>query len=159
MKQVIKRVSVLVVISILFSVLSPAAFAATPEDASTPTETIDLYINGSTYYYGAEDAEKRYAFQIDPAASTGYVVVIYLDNPDYMYEYYFTLPEWTTRVGSPEYWSSLLDLCLSNSDDWVETYIPSVVTTVSPSDTPPERAGGYDADYFTNQFETWLHNN
>lgn len=160
MKQVIKRVSILMVISILFNVLSPAAFAAIPENASTPTETINLHKNGS-YYYGTEDAEKRYSFQIEPTASTGYVVVIYLDNPDYMYECYFTLPEGPVHVDSPKYWNSLLNLCLSNSDDWVKSYLPSVVMSFSIADTSPAtaRSDEYGEDDFTEEFEAWLHEN
>lgn len=119
-----KLVSVILCISIVFSITSPLACA-------TDSDVADLgnVLEGDGFAaYIYEDDSQRYTIFVNTDTGLGSFAVMYFTNEEYVYEYCFSLDSDSIAVEAVAFWTELLSECFSASNQWDEIYLPTAVT-------------------------------
>ncbi len=126
MKNIQRFLSVVLCLTMLLSFTTPLAYATEAE--SIAPGVITSYEN--YFVYSCENAHYKYCAFLDISTGMGSFSIEYANNPDYVFEYYFSLDVNTLAPNSSVFWENLVTDCLANQTSWTEIYIPTAVTVI-----------------------------
>lgn len=152
--KMIKMLALILTFAIMFNLATPIAYASEIHNDTT-VQLNNTATSGDYSIYGAENSTFRYNIIINNSDQTGQFAIVYLDSPDYMYEYCFTLND--IAINCP---SNILNdvqaYCFSNENSWTEVYLPAAVVSEEVIETDSANvqpcATADDIEYF----ENWL---
>lgn len=147
MKKV-KILSLILTLALAFNLITPMAHAANYVSGKTVQMNAPI-TNGNYTISGAETPNFRFNILIDNATQTGQFALVYLDSPDYVYEFTFELDSITSNHDL----SSIQTYCFSNEDQWREIYLPNSVSEVQFDENQPQP---FATDSNVTYFENWL---
>ena len=139
-------------VALLINISSPCAQSINPDDAIISGE-----LSNSNYaIYGLEDDTMRFNILIDTKENIGQFAIVYLEEPDYLYEFSFSLDDINSN-DSKLVWENIQSFCFENINAWSEVYVPSVVTIVDTAEAPPvETNTASRSSQEVTYFENWL---
>lgn len=143
-----KVLSLILTMVLAFNLIAPTAYAADYTDDKTVQMNTPV-TNENYIMSGAETTDFRFNILIDKATQTGQFALVYLDSPDYIYEFTFDL----ASVPSNHNFSTLQTYCFSNKDQWQEIYLPASVSVVQFDENQPQTRAN---DSYVTYFEDWL---
>lgn len=118
----LRIISALICISLLLSIASPLAFATEAEPLS------NIIIDKNYAMYQQEDSEHSFTIYLNTETFNGSFAVIYSNNPEYMYDYLFTLDTDEIDTSSSSFWDNLISDCFAQSSQWTTIYLPYALT-------------------------------
>ena len=120
--------SLVLVVVMLMNFSIPIAHAAGAGDISSSESAI--IVEGQSYLaHGEEDSEKRFNIIINAETREGQFAVVYLDEPDYLYEHFFNMED-LQNAGVDMDWTDVEEFCFAQETEWNEIYIPTAVTCI-----------------------------
>ena len=150
MKKV-KFLSFLLTLAVVFNITGSIAYAAEP--ATGATAQMNTPVTNENYTIsGAETTDVRFNSLIDKVNQTGQFALVYLDCPDYVYEFAFDLDAVTASTSITDF-SDIRSYCFDNESQWREVYLPTSVTEVQFDESQPQP---YATDPNVTYFENWL---
>lgn len=149
MKKV-KFLSLILTLVLAFNLTAPLAHSAGYTDGRTVQMNMPI-TNRNYTINGAETSDMRFNILIDSTTRTGQFALVYLDSPDYVYEFIFDLD----FVTSTHDFSAIQSYCFSNEHQWRKIYLPNSVSEVKFNENLQQtRATDSNVIYF----ENWLIN-
>lgn len=136
-------ISALICMSLLLGITSPLVYAASPEAEALS----NVIIEDSYAMYIMEDSTLKYTLYLDTETAIGSFAVVYKSNPDYLYDYLFTLAAEEIDTSSSVFWNNLISECFVQSSQWVTIYIPTAIT----------QQNDYSRAAPENYFNEWLY--
>lgn len=97
-----KFLSFVLTLALVFNTAVPIAHAAEPNSGETVQMNTPV-TDGDYTISGAETAEVRFNILINNTDQTGQFAIVYLDSPDYMYEFTFDLHDATANTSSVDF--------------------------------------------------------
>ncbi len=146
----IKILSLMLTLTLLFNLTAPLVHAT----CHTDLRTVQMSTPVSTENYtmsGAETLDVRFNILIDRTSQTGQFALVYLDSPNYVYEFTFDLDSETSNYD----FSAIQDYCFSNENQWRAIYLPNSVSKVQFDENQPQPIA---TDSNVTYFENWLIN-
>lgn len=148
-----KFLSLVLTLALVFNVTVPIAYAAEPTNRAIMQMNAPV-TNGNYTISGTETADVRFNILIDNANQTGQFAIVYLDSPDYIYEFTFDLNDATANTSSIDF-TDIQAYCFDNENQWHEVYIPSAVSVVEIEENQIQTQA---SDSNVTYFENWLIN-
>jgi hypothetical protein len=152
-----KFLSLLLTLTLVFNVVAPVAHAA---DLNNPAKAqMSAEVTYEEYSIkGVENNNVRFNIFINNEDETGQFAIVYLDSPDYMYEFVFNLSDVPRRSStSNNLWEEVRAYCFASEDLWTEVYLPSAVTVTQTAEVNSfQRATTPTRSTETDFFENWL---
>lgn len=121
-----KLFTVLLSLVLLCNFASPIAYAISAPVASS----------GKYAVHGLVDEEKRFNIIIDTEEETGQFAILYLHDPDYMYEFCFNLRDIVPNQSNIT-WNLIETFCFNNENLWSEVYLTTAVV-IDKAEEPAE---------------------
>lgn len=135
-----KKVLILFLILSIFVHLSSPIVKATENN---PNETINTTVSEDVAVYSYACTDYFYCICLDTSTANGSFAVTYSDDPEYIFEYIFTVPLDSVNTSSDTFWNDLAAECFSNSFSWKSIYLPTSITV---SDNSANTAQTYSVD-------------
>ncbi|MBE6923842.1 MAG: hypothetical protein E7466_01200 [Ruminococcaceae bacterium] len=138
--------SIILCFCLVFSILPQKAFA-TVNDSGNDLAVGDISYEGNfacCYYNGTS---YRYCIVINTSSGAGCFSIVWLDNSDYVMEYYFSVSSDDLCVNDTAFWSGLIADCISNSDEWNVVDLSSSITPVVPNNTSAYASSAIDREF------------
>ena len=104
---------------------------------------------------GYEDENFRYNIIVDVANDTCQFAIVYLDSPDYVYEFVFDVSIFE-KPNSKIDLSRIKDFCFENQSKWNEIYLPDAVTIVEGNENTQFTTSSYSPSSAEAYFNDWL---
>ena len=98
----------------------------------------------------------RYCAVLDVSSSTGCFSIVYSENPDYAFEYYFSIENEELDLNSSILWQGIVSDCLANSSKWSSVHIPTVATVSNSSPTRAAQSSDAIRDQYVELLEEEL---
>lgn len=118
------------VFALIFHAITPAAYAAT--NVAAQENAAGVY--GDYAVYTSTDEDRITCISIDTTTGLVSFSTINLHDPDYVFEYLFTVDFNEIDTSLPTYWQNLIAYCNAHSSDWKTIYIPNaIVASNNPS--------------------------
>lgn len=152
-----KVLSILLTLILLINTSAPVAYAADyNNEESAKMSEVTTYEEYSIR--GLENNKVRFNIFVDNENETGQFAIIYLDSPDYVYEFVFDLSDVSqNNTRAESFWGDIRSYCFTNKNLWTKTHISTAVTVIHEAETnssqkviPATRSA--ETDYF----EDWL---
>lgn len=148
-----KVLALILTLAMTLNLVAPVAYASEITNDAT-VQLNNVVTNGDYSISGVENSTVRYNIIINNSDQTGQFAIVYLDSPDYMYEYCFTLNE--VSISHPDnIWEDVQTHCFDNESNWTEVYLPEAVVSeeaVQNDSIVQPYATADDVEYF----ENWL---
>ncbi len=152
--------SFVLTLALVFSITAPIAYAAelNKYDALQMSTPITI---GDYTFSGVENEDVRFNIFINETDQTGQFAIVYLDSPDYVYEFFFDLDDVVTNASKINF-SEIQAYCFENENQWKKIYIPSAITVEEENKSQAVEAENklqaVATDEVAEIFEDWLIN-
>ena len=144
--KVVRVVSVVLSLALVFCLQQPFAYASENEQSS------DSYIIDDFAYYGFDDENALYNIIVSLEDRTVQFALTYKADQNKLYEYEFLLPD-TISFDAPLVWENITDICFNNAENWKSVNVSDAVYIETNSmDETSMRAVDEHKTYFTD----WL---
>lgn len=144
----VKVISLLLIMALTFNLVTPLAYASNYMGSNTIKMNTPV-TNENYTVSGSETTDFRFNILIDNATQTGQFALVYLDSPDYMYEFTFDL----SSLPSSHDFSAIQTYCFDNKDQWREIYLPTSVSVIQLDENQPQT---FATDSNVTYFDNWL---
>lgn len=141
-------IAFLLCLVILFNISAHGVYAVS---AST-NESSNVVTIGSDVFLSGENSDCRYIFSLNTSTSNGIFSVLYFDNAEYVFEYYFSFNVDELNVNSSVFWANLAADCFANSNLWHSFYIPTTTIVATNSN---EGIALLSSDTYADQLVEW----
>lgn len=149
----LKFLSCILSIALVLNIMLPVASAADINNVErAQLGVVSEY--GDYAIRGVETPEVRYNILVDSSNGSGQFAIVYLDSPDYMYEYSFDIHDALSDVSNIR-WEELQTFCFDHDEQWTQVYLPSAITVIDDEDEPAIVTRSSDSDA-VQYFEDWL---
>lgn len=127
---------------------------AAEQSDSAVIQPVSTISDGKYTMSSVENSESRFNILINEVEQTVQFAIVYLDSPDYFYEFQFSLNDVAPFTSSTDI-SLIQSYCFDNANHWREIYIPTAVEVIEAEENVPHV---YTADSNVSYFENWLIN-
>ena len=79
---------------------------------------------------------------------SGSFAIQYIDEDQYIYEYYFSFDEIESNIDDPTFWSAIFSKCMTNRNYWRQIHIPTTITSIPVSNTSNVRSSSNTDEEF-----------
>jgi len=149
-----KVLALILTLAMTLNLVAPVAHASEIINDAT-VQLNNVVTSGDYSISGVENSTVRYNIIINNSDQTGQFAIVYLDSPDYMYEYCFTLNE--IAISDPQnIWDDVESYCFSNENNWTEVYLPAAVVSEEVVQNNSAIAQPYATADDVEYFENWL---
>lgn len=121
--KTIKTVSLILCLTLLANLILPPVYASDNDDSLNG----DIIISDTYAMYYFEDSSLKYGLTINQNVGDAFFSVVFIKNPDFVYEYNFTTDVSSMDIYSTDYWNGLVSFCFDNSLFWESIYLPDCV--------------------------------
>lgn len=140
--------------ALIFNIMLPVASAANLNDVEH-TQLGEVAEYGDYAIRGVETQKVRYNILVDSSNDIGQFAIVYLDSPDYMYEYYFDIHDVLSDASNIQ-WEELQAFCFEHEEQWTQVYLPSAIIVIDSENEPATVSS--NADSAADKFKNWLIN-